>query len=172
MDETPEINSQVVLARKAIWQRVLRDLSRNPEPLSVKGFVGLLRAAGLSIEESTPPKWATRGIPSEVAILIAGLPQAKEKGLTAEYLTGRGVGESAPAGSPVELRSLMGLVRDALLGAVDRALARDHELEQTRRGYRILGDAFLDLGLKLQSNGVDTHELLTYARELQKQGEP
>ncbi len=76
----------------------------------------------------------------------------------------------APSGDAAS--SVVGLVRDALLGAVDRALARDHELEQTRRGYRILGDAFIDLGLKLQNNGVDTHELMTYARELQKMGEP
>jgi len=45
------------------------------------------------------------------------------------------------------------------------------ELVETRRGYRILGDAFIDLGLKLQLNGVDTHELMTYARELQKMGD-
>jgi len=44
-------------------------------------------------------------------------------------------------------------------------------LRRRGRGYRVLGDAFIDLGLKLQLNGVDTHELMTYARELQKMGE-
>jgi hypothetical protein len=90
-------------------------------------------------------------------------------------ISGAGITELSvtrlPGRRPAELENLLGLVRDALLGAVDRALARDHELEQTRRGYRILGDAFIDLGLQLQSNGVDTHELLTYARELQKRGD-
>jgi len=82
------------------------------------------------------------------------------------------VGDPAPRAQGSDTASsVVGLVRDALLGAVDRALARDHELVETRRGYRILGDAFIDLGLKLQLNGVDTHELMTYARELQKMGE-
>lgn len=71
---------------------------------------------------------------------------------------------------PSEREIFVGVVRDALVGAVDRALARDHELEQTKRGYRILGDAFLDLGLALQDNDVDTSELLRVARELQKRG--
>lgn len=75
-----------------------------------------------------------------------------------------------PGRRPAELEKLLGMVRDALLGAVNRALERDHELEVTKRGYQILGGIFIDLALKLQANGVDTHELLAVARELQKQG--
>lgn len=85
-------------------------------------------------------------------------------------VTGVGSKSGALTDLGAERGRLIGLVRDALLGAVDRALARDHELEQTRRGYRILGDAFLDLGLRLADNEVDSHELLRVARELQKLG--
>lgn len=87
-------------------------------------------------------------------------------GLTRSPLT------RSPGRRPTELEKLLGLVRDALLGAVDRALARDHELEQTRRGYFILGSAFLRLGHDLEKNGVDTTELRHVALELQERGQP
>lgn len=97
--------------------------------------------------------------------------RSPQRGLAAEE---RPATDSAPTPEsgrrPSERGSFVGVVRDALVGAVDRALARDHELEQTKRGYRILGDAFLDLGLALQDNDVDTSELLRVARELQKRG--
>lgn len=47
----------------------------------------MLRAAGHTIEEATPWKWRTRGIPPRVAVWIAELPRAKHAGLTAAYMT-------------------------------------------------------------------------------------
>lgn len=76
-----------------------------------------------------------------------------------------------PPGAPTEQERLMGLIRDALMGAVERALARDNELEHTRPGSRILGRAFMQLAVTLQQNGVDATELLDVALQLQNRGD-
>ncbi len=76
-----------------------------------------------------------------------------------------------PGRRPAELENLLALIRDALMGAVERALERDNELEHTRIGSRILGEAFITLAVALQKGGVDATELLDVAQQLKKLGE-
>jgi hypothetical protein len=82
-----------------------------------------------------------------------------------------GVGSTAPGDPTAQQVHFVGLVHDALMGAVERALKRD-ELEHTRKGRFVLGNAFMDLALQLEDHGVEVRELRKVARELQKLGQP
>ena len=187
----PFVNSEGIVARKPSAANVLF-AERLRVALAKKGWKAARLAKELGVSRQLASSW-TRGRAKPSGPTSATLPALL--GVEVEWLFPKGatapvrvpglpqgersrvsegsVGDPGPRAQGGDAASsVVGLVRDALLGAVDRALARDHELEETRRGYRILGDAFIDLGLKLQLNGVDTHELMTCARELQKMGEP
>ncbi len=134
----------------------------------------LIEGAGAGphrVDKTPPPAALRRGI---------GGPGGKGGG---DVASGGAEANPAPAGiavavlptlpgqRPAELEGRLTLVRHAVLGALDRALARDHELDKTREGYRILGRALMELAYDLRDNDVDTHELRDVAYELLRMGD-
>lgn len=184
----PFVNSEGIVARKPSPANVLF-AERLRIALAKKGWKAARLAKELGVSRQLASSW-TRGRAKPSGPTSATLPALL--GVEVEWLFPKGATapvrvpglpqdeESVAPGSDVGPRaqrggvasSFMGLVRDALLEAVDRALARDHEIDQTRKGYWILGSAFLELAFKLDDNGVDTRELARLAHELQKMGKP
>lgn len=81
--------AQSKTALKARFHAVLRALSRNPSPLTIKDLAKLLEEDGYHIDPKTPKKWATRGIPEKWARRIEHMTRAQEVGLTAQWMLER-----------------------------------------------------------------------------------
>lgn len=147
--------SQADVVRKAKLDAgvVSRTLRREtaPDLLTLHGFAAAL---GISLEEM------------QKRAVLASLYEAQE--------TGPGVPQDARSGvgtpAALERGLLVGLVRDALMGAIERALERD-ELEHTRRGHRILGTAFLGLAVELRKSDMDVDDLVLVSHDLLKRAE-
>lgn len=148
-----ELGRRATLGPDVISRMISRETA--PDPDTIKAIAG---AFGITLQD----------------LQIAAIDdlrdgQLKRLGRLQERRSG--VGRTAPSSLTAELEEFMGLVRDALMGAVERALARD-ELEHTRKGRFVLGNAFMDLALQLEDHGVEVRELRKVARELQKMGQP
>jgi hypothetical protein len=143
----------------------LKDASRNRSVPKTLAATLVDAAPGLHIEGLTAD-WLIRGAgaaPRMGGEMPPRVPQGER--------SGSGVGNTAPLPRTAERELIVGLVGDALVGAIERALERD-ELEHTRKGHLVLGTTFLGLAVELQKHGVDVHELVDMSHELLKRAQP
>lgn len=185
-------NRVTVIRKKSNTQVLASDIARRLKALrTFKGWTqadlgnrlgrGYQQVSSWENDKTRPPAGALmrladeEGWPREIFLEDGpmppfGLRAHRSDDATLAVLAGREA--HSPPPYPPEWEVLVALVRDALLAAVERALARDHELEQTKRGHWILGRAFMRLAFELEEYQVDAKELRKVAFELQERGTP